>query len=105
MSVATVLKLKQRGFAFTPVLLIAGSVMASSVVADERNIRDSVLAEAEDVAESIGSLNQSYYYSGLRSGHGSARVGGSAFRDTVDRSAGDGIRSVVVEPAKEGAPR
>ncbi len=45
--------------------------------------------EAEDAAEALGQLDQSYAYHGLRSGHGSAIVGGSSFGDAPDRAAGD----------------
>lgn len=56
------------------------------------SMRDAQIAEAEDVAEAIGSMDQGYYYSGLRSGHGSAAVAGSRYRDAVDIAAGDGQR-------------
>lgn len=56
------------------------------------SMRDAQIAEADDIAEAVGSLDQGYYYSGLRAGHGSAAVAGSHYRDTVDVAAGDGQR-------------
>jgi hypothetical protein len=44
----------------------------------------------EDVAEAIGSLDQSYAYDGLKNGEGSAEISGSGFIDAVDANAGDG---------------
>lgn len=76
--------------------------------------------EAQDAAEALGQLDQSYAYHGLRSGHGSAVVGGSSFGDAPDRAAGDtrlnsrsaSVRShggslqiLIVPPGREGADR
>lgn len=104
MNMTEVSQSKQRGFAFASELLLVSSVMVAGVTAGAINLRDSVLAEAEDAAESIGSLNQSYYYDGIRNSHGTARVGGSAFYDRVDRGAGDGVGFIYLEPGPEGAP-
>lgn len=56
--------------------LAAGIMISSQALATEH-----VNAEAEDINEAIGSLDQSYGYNGLRSGHGSAYVAGSGYRD------------------------
>lgn len=90
-------KIKQRGFAFTPELLVVSTALTAGIAAGTITLRDATLAETEDVAESIGSLNQSYSFPGLRSGNGSASVGGSGFRDAIDRGAGDGVRMVLPE--------
>ncbi len=48
-------------------------------------------SEAEDGAEALGQLDQSYAFHGLRTGHRSAIVAGSSFGDAPDRAAGDGV--------------
>ncbi len=70
------------------------------------SMRDAQIAEAEDVAEAIGSMDQGYYYSGLRAGHGSAAVAGSSYRDAVDVAAGDRQRFQFAPSAgREGQGR
>lgn len=101
MSVTNASQSKQRGFAMAPELLLVSSVIFAGVTAGVTNMRDSILAETEDAAEAIGSLNQSYRYDGIRNNHGTARVGGSAFRDTMDRRAGDGVGFLYLEPGQE----
>ncbi|MBA6365516.1 hypothetical protein H4J42_17390, partial [Colwellia sp. BRX8-8] len=49
-----------------------------------------VTAEMEDVAEAIGSLDQSYAFDGMKNGEGTAEISGSGFIDAVDANAGDG---------------
>lgn len=70
---------------------VLSSAVIVGLVAGMINLRDSINAESEDLAEAIGSLDQSFAYDGLRSGSGSARVGGSGFVDSVDTNAGDGV--------------
>ncbi len=69
------------------------------------SLRDAQTAEAKDVAEALGSQDQSYVYHGLRAGHGSAAVAGSRFRDAVDVGAGDGQRfHYSPSSGREGQP-
>lgn len=46
---------------------------------------DAVNAEASDLGQALERIDQSFTYHGLRSGHGSASVGGAQFRDRVQR--------------------
>ncbi len=53
---------------------------------------EAIKAEAQDVANAIGKLDQSYLYRGLRSGHHSARVEGSSFGDRKDAPSSNGTQ-------------
>jgi len=92
-------KSKQGGFVLAAELTLMSTMMVAGVTVGMATMRDSMLAEMDDVAESIGSLNQSFSYAGVRSGHGTAVVAGSGFRDSVDSNAGDGVDFVFVDTA------
>lgn len=84
------LKRKQGGFVLAAELTLMSSIMVAGVTVGMTTLRDSLLAEMEDTAEAIGSLDQSFSYAGVRNGHGTAAAGGSGFRDAIDTNAGDG---------------
>ncbi len=42
---------------------------------------DALTTEATELGEALGRLDQSFEFHGLRSGHGSTRVGGSRYDD------------------------
>ncbi len=66
-------------------LLVGTSqVLAAEVSVDE---------QLQDTARALESLNQSYAYHGLRSGHGSAVVGGSRYQDWPARQRAGQARS------------
>jgi|TARA_R110000772_G_scaffold179579_2_gene290901 Na+/glutamate symporter len=91
------LKRKQGGFALAAELTLMSSIMVAGVTVGMTTLRDSLLAEMEDTAEAIGSLDQSFSYAGVRNGHGTAAAGGSGFRDAIDTNAGDGVGFVFVQ--------
>ncbi|WP_219622101.1 hypothetical protein, partial [Shewanella sp. 11B5] len=66
------------------------TVMAAGLVVGLTTMRDSVTAELEDVAEAIGSLDQSYAFDGIINAENTAEISGSGFIDAVDVNAGDG---------------
>jgi hypothetical protein len=81
---------KQDGFVMTSELLLLSTTIVIGLVVGLSSMRDAVTAEMEDVAEAIGSLDQSYAFDGLKNGEGSAEISGSGFIDAVDTNAGDG---------------
>lgn len=81
---------KQGGFVMTSELLLLSTTVVIGLVVGLTTMRDAVTAEMEDVAEAIGSLDQSYAYDGLRNAEGTAEISGSGFIDAVDSNAGDG---------------
>lgn len=81
---------KQTGFVLTSELIVLSTTMVAALVIGLSTMRDSVTAELEDVAEAIGSLDQSYAFDGMINAEGTAEISGSGFIDAVDVNAGDG---------------
>ncbi|NHN37227.1 hypothetical protein G8764_07995 [Pseudomaricurvus alcaniphilus] len=94
---------KQGGFVMTSELVLLTTVMVIGMTVGLVTMRDAVTAEMEDVAEAIGSLNQSYSFDGLRNAELTAEVTGSSFEDAIDTGAGDGAGfTFTASPANEG---
>ena len=87
---------KQGGFVMTSELILLSTVMAAGLVIGLTTMRDSVTAELEDVAEAIGSLDQSYAFDGMINAENTAEISGSGFIDAVDVNAGDGATCTFV---------
>jgi len=85
------MKKKQGGFVMTSELLLLSTTIVIGLVVGLTTMRDAVTAEMEDVAEAIGSLDQSYAYDGIKNAEGTAEISGSGFIDAVDVNAGDGV--------------
>ena len=81
---------KQQGFVLTSELIILSTSMVAALVIGLSTLRDSVTSELEDVAEAIGSLDQSYVFDGMINAEGTAEISGSGYVDAVDVYAGDG---------------
>ena len=75
---------EEHGFILSSELVLIGSTLVIGGVVGLSSLRDSVNEELSDVAEAIGSVDQTYYYSGV-AGHG-AYTAGSAYFDQADRS-------------------
>ncbi|MEZ6067722.1 MAG: hypothetical protein R3B90_18885 [Planctomycetaceae bacterium] len=77
-----------RGFVVSSELALVGTVAVAGATVGLTNLRDSVSNELTDVANSIGSLNQSYQYNGFSTRKGPCCTGaftrGSAFIDVED---------------------
>ncbi|MBA6350284.1 MULTISPECIES: hypothetical protein [unclassified Colwellia] len=86
------MKKKQGGFVMTSELLLLSTTIVIGLTVGLTTMRDSVTAEMEDVAEAIGSLDQSYAYDGMKNGEGTAEISGSGFIDAIDTNAGDGVK-------------
>lgn len=86
---------KQAGFGLTSELVLLASTLAIGTTMGLTNLRDSVNAELEDIAEAIGSLDQSYEFTGLvndtSGAYITAAIAGSSFNDSVDYTARDGV--------------
>lgn len=94
---------KQRGFGLASELVLLSTTLTVGITAGIANMQNSLNAELTDQANAIGSLKQSYRYSGTVSGHNTAAVGGSAFHDSIDYYAGDGASfTYVTNRSKEG---
>ena len=75
----------QRGFVISTELVLIAVLLVIGLIAGLTTLRDQVVQELADVANAIGSLNQSYSFSGI-TGHSSSTAG-SSFADLKD--AGD----------------
>ena len=80
---------KQGGFILTTELILIVTILVIGMTVGLVTMRDAVTAEMEDVAEAIGSLDQSYAFNGLANPQLSASLEGSSFGDEVDTNAGD----------------
>ncbi|XQF93781.1 hypothetical protein ACOBV9_09055 [Pseudoalteromonas espejiana] len=87
---------KQKGFVLTSELIILSTSMVAALVIGLSTLRDSVTSELEDVAEAIGSLDQSYVFDGMINAEGTAEISGSGYVDAVDTYAGDGTSFTFV---------
>ena len=76
------------GFIVSAELVLIGTILVIGLVVGLVEVQNAVIAELNDVADSIGSVNQSFFYSGSRSqkenGLTKARFAGSSFLDHVD---------------------
>ncbi|MDA0833879.1 MAG: hypothetical protein O3A29_11395 [Planctomycetota bacterium] len=70
------------GFVVTSELVLVGTVLVIGLTVGMTSLRDQVVQELGDLAISIGSVNESYSYSGV-TGHTSS-VAGSIFEDGFD---------------------
>lgn len=90
---------KQGGFAITSELVFLVTIVVIGLTVGMVNIRDAVTAEMSDVAESVGSMDQSYSFDGILNGQGTAEIAGSAFGDNIDVNAGDTLSWTYELPA------
>jgi len=72
-----------RGALLATEWVFVSTIMVIGVVAGLKSVQQAVVTELEDMANAIGSLSQSYTFSGT-SGC-AASTGGSRFSDTVNR--------------------
>jgi|SaaInlStandDraft_1057018.scaffolds.fasta_scaffold38640_2 hypothetical protein len=79
----------ENGFVVSAELILIASILVIGMIVGLSEVQHSVTAELNDVAEAVGSMNQSYYYSGFAAyksyGNGVKSVTtGSAFFDSQD---------------------
>lgn len=77
----------EAGFVVSTELVLIATILVIGMVVGLATVRDAVVQELGDVALAIGSINQTYSYSGVNgclSG-----TAGSVFQDEIDACAGD----------------
>lgn len=80
----------EAGFVVSAELVLVATILVIGLIVGLSEVQHAVNSELNDVADSIGSLNQSYSYSGFHKSTGflgiqnHAFTRGSAFADTVD---------------------
>ena len=76
------------GFVVSAELVLIATVLVIGLIVGLSEVQHSVVAELNDVADGIGSVNQGFYYGGLsaKKGHGGYKsyAFGSSFNDTTD---------------------
>jgi hypothetical protein len=81
---------KEAGFIVTAELILIATILVIGMIVGLVAIRDAVTAEAGDVAEAIGAIDQSYYFDGIVDEGTNAAVGGSSWDDEADNGLGGG---------------
>ena len=72
----------ENGFVVSAELILVATIVVLGLVVGLAEVRQAVSEELEDVASAIGSINQTYCYSGLRTSKG--HTAGSSFYDNQD---------------------
>lgn len=80
---------KQGGFVLTAELVLIVTILVFGSIVGLVSMRDALNAEMGDVAEAMGSIDQSYTFDGMINGQATATVAGSAWGDAADLVAGD----------------
>lgn len=81
---------KQKGFIVSTELVLIATLLVVGLTAGLQSVRVAVVTEMADLAEAIGSLDQSYSYGGAS--RVDAATPGGAFVDTPDPVVTSGIR-------------
>jgi len=87
MEIAALLQ-DENGFIVSAELVLIATLLVIGLIVGLSEVQYAVAEELNDVADAIGALNQSYYFSGFmacKTGGGiKSKVVGSAFVDTAD---------------------
>ena len=94
---------KQGGFVLTAELVLIVTILVFGSIVGMVSMRDALNAEMGDVAEAMGSIDQSYDFDGIINGQSTATVAGSSWGDAADITAGDDTQDNFV-PAVAAAP-
>ncbi|MCG6157880.1 hypothetical protein [Rubinisphaera margarita] len=97
----------EAGFIVSAELILVATVVVLGLIVGLSEVQHAVVSEMNDVADAVGSLNQSYMYSGFSSkksmGYGyKAYARGSAFNDTMDECDNNQCDIGCDEPVSEG---
>jgi len=80
------------GFLVSTELVLVSTILVIGILIGQATLRDAVISELADSAESINNINQSYSYTSV-TGHSSS-VAGSTYNDAEDYCEGgaDGVQ-------------
>lgn len=88
MNLAIAIVRDESGFVLSAELTLVATILVLGMVVGLSQVQNAVVSEMNDVGHAIGSLNQSYYYSGFHArkwfGWTKSRTVGSAFYDMAD---------------------
>lgn len=106
MKVLKIQRKKEGGFILSAELILILTIGVIGLIVGLATLRASIVAELEDTAEAIGSLNQSYEFDGTAAGPAGtpfAATAGSVFADDIDTNAGDESEFSFVTATREVA--
>jgi Flp pilus assembly pilin Flp len=95
----------EHGFVISAELVLIASLLVIGLIVGLSEIQHALNAELNDVADAIGSLNQSYRFSGFskaKNGGAGIYTRGSSFRDTMDECDNDQCMIDCDRPVYEG---
>ncbi|MBB02759.1 hypothetical protein GYB59_17430 [bacterium] len=100
----------EAGFIVSAELVLIATLLVIGLIVGLSSIQHAVVAELNDVGDAIGSLNQSYYFTGFSKeksfGAGfAAYTRGSAFADETDDCDNDQCDIACDAPVEEGPKR
>ena len=100
----------ENGFIVSAELVLVATLLVIGLIVGLSSIQHAVVAELNDVGDAIGSVNQSYLYTGFSKnksyGRGfAAYTRGSSFNDTVDDCDNDQCDISCDAPVNEGPKR
>jgi Flp pilus assembly pilin Flp len=79
----------EAGFIVSAELVLVATLLVLGLIVGMSQVQHAVVEELNDVAHAIGSLNQSYYFTGFKAAKGAtnqvkSQTFGSAWKDTPD---------------------
>ncbi|QDT31536.1 hypothetical protein [Thalassoglobus polymorphus] len=100
----------EAGFIVSAELVLVATILVIGMIVGLSEVQHAVVAELNDVADAIGEVNQSYYYTGFskESQHGrglKAYTRGSEFADTADECDNNQCDIDCDVPVNEGPKR
>ena len=94
-------KNKKAGFILSAELVMIATILVIGLLVGLVTIRNQMIAELKDTADSIGSLNQSFMFTGTMQQIGAsvtAETQGTQYNDAEDVYAGDDAAPTVLSP-------
>lgn len=98
----------ETGFIVSAELVLVATILVIGLIVGLSEVQHAVVQELNDVGDAIGSVNQSFFYTGFagrkRGGRGrfKAVTFGSAFRDSFDDCDNDQCALSCMPPIPEG---
>jgi len=107
MTILTQLLHDENGFIISAELVLVATILVIGLIVGLSEIQHAMVTELNDVADAIGSLNQSYYFSGFSKrnntkGGVGAFTRGSAFYDSFDECDNNQCQITCNPPVLEG---
>jgi hypothetical protein len=100
------LRCDEAGFIVSAELVLISTLLVIGLIVGMSEVQHAVVEELNDVADAIGAINQSYYYTGFSSHKADCRVKaqtyGSSFRDVADDCDNNQCQITCDAPVAEG---